>query len=238
MRSAITAIIFVIGLTSQAFATSIIIVRTPTDVFIGADSKERKGSSSEGACKIIITGKSFWTFANVVTFPPINFDLKKIALAFAARHGSWDDKIEALKSEIIPQIKIIVGEYRKVYKNWKEGEDVSTVAFGYFENGISHLHVIGFIPITKAGIISIYIHNADCPGATCSPVFKLGLHEALDRMKENEIPWEKFGITGTIYYLVQTEINASPNDVGPPISIVDISNAGANWITPGVCAPK
>jgi hypothetical protein len=35
--------------------------------------------------------------------------------------------------------------------------------------------------------------------------------------------------------LIHIEINAKPDIVGPPVSILTIGNRGMQWIDPGVC---
>jgi len=43
-------------------------------------------------------------------------------------------------------------------------------------------------------------------------------------------------ITVLVRVLIQSEISAHPEAVGPPVSIVEVSRDGVHWISAGTCA--
>jgi hypothetical protein len=66
--------------------------------------------------------------------------------------------------------------------------------------------------------------------------FVLGENDAItDYMKRNTTWYEMGSFSRIAKDLIQIEINAKPDIVGPPVSILTIGNRGMQWIDPGVC---
>jgi hypothetical protein len=90
--------------------------------------------------------------------------------------------------------------------------------------------------------VRIDISTRSCPGIPCGNtghpiIISTGQEDAI-RSEINSLS-RPGGLPAndaeTARHLVEMEITARPDKVGPPISIVQINNSGARWINKGVC---
>jgi hypothetical protein len=76
---------------------------------------------------------------------------------------------------------------------------------------------------------------ARLPGAYALRFVLLYGDAITDYMKRNTTWYEMGSFSRIAKDLIQIEINAKPDIVGPPVSILTIGNRGMQWIDPGVC---
>jgi hypothetical protein len=231
-----------------AHATSAIGLRTPSLIVLGADSKvTTPGHKDAGSrCKIGSANQVFWIEAGITVLPKANFALSDIAAgAMAAKEpvsgrvAKFEDVLQSTLLPIINEVRVSAPFFfaDRLDKAWIQ------IAFASFENGVPTLRVRSFITrASPARGAYLEINRADLPNAAFpETVFAtLGRDEAV-KAKLAAIPgdrqqWLKAkGEDHAVAELIADEIAAVPQEVGPPISVVDIRPDGINWISRGAC---
>jgi len=67
-------------------------------------------------------------------------------------------------------------------------------------------------------------------------VVALGIHDHVAQYLAKHDPLDVSNAVGIVNDLVQIEIDAHPENVGPPISILVLEKSGAHWEQQGACA--
>jgi hypothetical protein len=112
-----------------------------------------------------------------------------------------------------------------------EGEGL-TIVFTGLENNEPVLSVRRFSPhVRPDGSIILSLAGQDCPGDCLAGgvVFhETGRHDAIDKFLEmNPNAWHT-GVNSR--HLIELEIAAVPESVGPPIDTLQLTKDGARWI--------
>jgi hypothetical protein len=110
MRRAIAIAVALCMVTSGAEATSVVAVRTPTTIVLGADSKLISGDRSDTRtfCKIGVSNNVLWGETGILEVPVRYFSVNRIAEASVSIVGDLNTKIAAFESAIVPKLTEIL----------------------------------------------------------------------------------------------------------------------------------
>jgi hypothetical protein len=245
MRHIIWLLLIYCLMCQETEATSVIAVRTSSSIYIAADSKLVTGDHSMTGigCKIGVANDVFWGEAGIIQAAN-GFDVNSIARSAMSATGPVDARISSFESNAALDLGKIMDAIRGEnlpYFTQRIGKPALQMVFAYFDSDIPYLDSISFITrIGPASDIIIDVIESIFPnkGPQSSEYVTLGYHETIDR-EIGKFPniWRDLGIPLAVRHLIQTEINAVPNDVGSPIAIVGIDEAGSHWISKGACGP-
>jgi hypothetical protein len=228
---------------TQAKATTIVIIRTPQEVVIAADSAatirgDGLPATTRTVCKIyqLAGDRLFFAASGLMNDPQTGFNIPGI-VASASQYGdSMSTRLAAVESEVqaavlreLPRVKERdPAEYAKLINS----KGAVTVVFAGIEAGAPA--AAGFslgLAVSPRGAIEPSIIRDSCPGNCPSGVraFWFGEGGAIERLRATgEMP--KLGMPELARYLVQVEIDAGASDVGGPVDVLRILPGGPVWV--------
>ena len=187
-------------------------------------------------CKIRKVGDTFFAFAGIAEFYPTGFNLADLAATACRSQGTVLEKAAQLENLVKqPLDKIVKFLYRGNQQNSSIPRDYDIgVVICSIENGIPVMSARKFIPIfSRSGFDSIYVDRIDCPGPSVSVngriLAVLGHREIVSQHLRDRTLFAR-GIVAGVRRLVQFEIDANPQAVGPPIDILVIGKTSVQWI--------
>lgn len=230
-------------LTGHAAATTIVAVKTQNEIVIGADSKvtDTYGNAfSNQACKIIQAGNLFFAYEGLARDKQTGFDIAQIAArALQLKpNAPISEKVSILTGFVasqlfdeLPRLKQHdPGTYREKVEG---GQTFLKILIAGFEGNTPLLFVRQFraVPINRQ-TIGVSIVPDDClkDCAQGIVVKSLGETAAIDGLPEETPGFWEGGIVEGVRRLIETEIAARSEYVGPPIDILRIDKTGAHWI--------
>jgi hypothetical protein len=230
-----------IALCSTAPAdTSIIVVRTPSVVYLGADSKtiiEGQPVTDRKTCKIHQAGELFFAVAGFASDRRRGFNVPEI-VARAAKNGSTiremvkrseEAMVERLRAELVRLKNETPAVYEKVVR--EEGGTVLALAFAGYEEGAT-LVIISQFGARDGNPPSVSVKHDSCPG-NCSfgvKTFFLGSYKAIARYIAGKTGEGDMEPVEAIRYLIELEIQENPQQVSGPVDILRIDRQGPEWI--------
>jgi hypothetical protein len=224
--------------------TAIIAVMTPDSIVIGADSKATTPDLSEtvNQCKIENANGVLWARARYATDSGHGFSADAIARDTMTKSRTVKERVALFEQTVIPHLVEIMEERKRTARQWfdsqAEGKTVLEIVFATFEAQKPHLYFRYFKAYSIDGQrVRIEPKRHDCPGncRTDTTIIEMGHHETVDKLKDNPQTWSA-GVDEGVRTLIQSEIDACPRSVGPPITIVKLDVHGLAWISRGMCA--
>lgn len=198
------------------------------------------GNPDGTACKINHANNVFWTAALLLEIVKWNFRVSDFVDGAIRKSGSVLDRIAAFEAAFVPKLEEILLDLKRLDGNYfsahYENNFASQVMFASFD-GVAHLHLRQFLSKTnETGTISVSVLRGDCPGSDCAPIqyVSIGAHTFADAELRNN-PNLLSHPASAVDHLIETEIANDPALVGPPISIVKITNMGSDWHSTGEC---
>jgi hypothetical protein len=231
-RAGILVLVFLVS-EDLATATTIVIMRTTTGFVVGADSLARvediNGTRhAEHICKVGSLGPNqYVAVAGILEFLPSGLDTWRIIEKIAARDGLLPAKGAQIESELRGLLDATAP--------WSaEPVKVQVALFG-FEAGR---------PVV---LLSTYESKVDGTGKIVSrtstqllsdEIVLFGEFAAADFAKSGGRINKQDPVAG-VRELIEAQIQATPDRVGPPINILRIDAAGYTWAEEGhVCATR
>ena len=245
MRGTALAGAILLAFAAHASATTVVAARTPTTLVLGADSLTHTLDEDKywSVCKINVSNGVFWAAAGATANPAMNYSLNALVDKAMAGSSSLDARTAAFEAALIPQLAEVANAIRMENPSWyerhAEGLALTRVLFGAFENGASRLRLREFV--TKANPsadrVDVSVTRTDCPGPSCanSRIFFLGQYEFASKVAGDLLTAPTTGLAEGVRRSIEAEIAHNPDHVGPPVSIVEITKDGANWIDKGKC---
>jgi hypothetical protein len=224
-------------------ATTIVVARTEDEIVIGADSKVTDTFGNEvnrRACKILQVGELFVAFEGLAVDRQTNFNVQDIAMmALRAKQSKTVvERVSILTGLLVTRLFDEMAHMRKnepeAYNKRIEGGQVFLrVVITSFEKGRPVIFVRNFraarITQQQFGITVVPDDCLDdCHGEVVTRF--LGETEAIDGLPEETPGFWQSGIVDGVRRLIQTEIDARSEYVGPPIDFVRINKNGVQWI--------
>lgn len=218
-------------------------VKTPTEIVIGADSKvtDTFGNAAAGqACKIIQAGNLFFAYEGLVKDRRTGFDVASIAsraLLFKP-NATAAERVDILTGFITAQLFVELPDLKQhdpdTYREKVEGgQTFLKILVAGFEGTQPLLFVRQFraVPVNRQTIgVSVVPDDClkDCTGQVV--VRTMGETAAIDGLPEETNGFWEQGIAEGVRRLIETEIAARGEYVGPPVDILRIDKRGAQWI--------
>lgn len=245
MRLLSTAIsLLLLALASNsARATTIVVARSASEIVIGADSKVTDTFGNElnrRACKIRQVGNLVIAFEGLEVDRKTGFNLQEISTtALNLRpSGSATEKVSMLTgflvSELLNELSHLKTQEPETYFRKIEGGQLFLrLIVAGFENGRPLVFVRSFRALQyNPGQIGVTVIPddclANCEGAVVTRF--LGESDAIEGLPEETPDFWKAGLGDGVRRLIETEIAARSEYVGPPIDIVQISKSGIRWL--------
>lgn len=234
---------FVLMLSGRAAATTIIAVKTEREIVIGADSKvtDTFGSAfANPSCKIVQAGNLFFAYEGMARNRRTGFDIVEIATrALLLKPGaSVSERVSILTgfvtSRLFTELPNVKQHDTATYREKIEGgQTFLNILVAGFENGQPLLFVRGFRAVVLGRrVVGVSVVPDDCL-ADCRDeivVKSLGETAAIDGLPEETPGFWTSGVAAGVRRLIETEIAARSEYVGPPIDILRIDETGAEWI--------
>ena len=240
LRSVCTLLVLLSG---SAYATTIIVARTPNEIVIGADSKVTDAYGNDlnkRACKIRQFGNLFIAIEGLEIDRQTGFSVPDIANnALTSKAAmSTSDKVSVLMGFLVSNLltelaHLKAHEPQTYFKKIEGGQLFLRMVVAGFENGRPLLFVRSFRALQyNPGQIGVAVIPDDCLDECKGAVVTrfLGESDAIEGLPEETQDFWKAGLSDGVRKLIETEIAARSEYVGPPIDIVRISANGAQWI--------
>ena len=238
----LTTLLIVI-LANSAHATTIVVARSADEIIIGADSKvtDTYGNDLERhACKIRQAGNLFIAFEGLAIDRQTGLNVGEIASTSLQMNAaaSAGERVSILTGFLVSGLLHELGFLKKnapetYFKKIEGGQIFLRVIVCGFEGGRPLVFVRSFkaAPISPQQIgVSVIADDCldDCRDQIATRF--VGETDAIDGLPE-ETPgfWQK-GLVDGVRRLIETEIAARSEYVGPPIDILRIDRNGARWI--------
>ncbi|HEY0404658.1 MAG TPA: hypothetical protein VGC89_02955 [Pyrinomonadaceae bacterium] len=229
--------------TGRVCATTIVAVKTPLEIVIGADSKMTDtfgGGVGNQGCKIVQAGSLFFAYEGLARDRRSGFDIVKIAAAALALRpqATPAERVSIMTGFITSRLFAELPELKRhdpdTYREKVEGgRTFLKILVAGFEGNQPLLFVRGFRAAPLSGqMIGVSVLPDDCLadcGAAVS-VRMLGETAAIEGLPEETDGFWSGGIAQGVRRLIETEIAARSEYVGPPVDILRIDRAAARWL--------
>jgi hypothetical protein len=220
-----------------------VVARSANEIVIGADSKvtDTFGNDlNKRACKILQIGSLFVAFEGLEVDRKTGFNVPEIsraALNFSPS-GPMTEKVSILTGFLVSELLIELAhlkanEPETYFRKIEGGQLFLRLIVAGFEKGKPLVFVRSFRALQfNPGQIGVSVIPDDCL-ANCGDAVVtrfLGESDAIDGLPEETPDFWKAGLSVGVRRLIETEIAARGEYVGPPIDIVRISKSGAQWV--------
>ena len=221
------------------YGTTVVAFRTPENIHIAADSRVTSTINPKDYrpyCKIRKVGSTFFAFAGIAEFYPTGFNLADLTAAACRKRGTVFEKtrqLEVLVKDPLANIIRFLSQGNRQKVRIPSSYDIGVIICAV-EKGVPVMAVRKFTPIfTRSGFDSISVERLDCPSPSVptSGTFLavIGHREIVTRHLRDRRLFAD-GIASGLRRLVQLEIDANPQAVGPPIDILELSKTSYRWI--------
>ncbi len=175
--------------------------------------------------------------------PSLNFSVSAIADASLGQRGDLLDRVSSFESIIAARLASVLTTVRVGDPNGfdLEYKDKSAldITFAAIEDHVPKMMLRYFmVTVRSNGLIGVDPRRHDCPGE-CPDGWAygaLGIHEAVDReIIAHHAIWKQLGPENAVRHLVETEVLDRPDSVVAPIAVLRITDAGSEWLNPGMC---
>jgi hypothetical protein len=237
-------------LARAAFCTSVAIIRTPTELFVAADSLSMKGSpkgSSAGPdiCKIVQVGNTFLAFSGMADIDVSDAKLTsfhgfKLAKKAARTSGTMVERGAAFTAAASAIFKRAAGLMRMYQPGSYKAEllghpqALAVVFFGMNPDKTPAYDVEQFgVSENSRGEIIIALNSDSCPGSVCS-----SKDDHLEIVGERDKAVSESNKPGfytgqreyDVQHLVEIEASDEPQLVKGPIDVLRVSALATDWI--------
>jgi hypothetical protein len=242
LSTAISLLILALA-SNSAQATTIVVARTATEIVIGADSKVTDGYGNDvnrRACKIRQVGNLFIAFEGLEVDRKTGFNVPEIsttALNFRPS-GPMSEKISILTGFLVSELMVELSHLKTqepdtYFRKIEGGQLFLRLIVAGFEKGRPLIFVRSFRALQfNPGQIGVSVIPDDCLDDCKDTVVTrlLGESDAIDGLPEETPDFWRAGLGEGVRRLIETEIAARSEYVGPPIDIVQINQSGARWL--------
>ncbi len=230
MRKLVAALGIV--LCSQAGATTIVAIWTPSRIVIAGDSLVNVRWTGENGsprhktwndCKIRKFGSNYISAAGNYHIQTAGFDVWETAARTCGSSTNVDGCAARFMAELRRVLAPVVGVH-EVY--------LSVLVAGV-ENGapaLDHITLTG----TPQGRLNVRSESFRRGKQTWGRVI-LGERGAIDRYERSAASTVTQGIQEQALSLVRVEARDRPQEIAAPFSVLTISDSGERWINPGCC---
>jgi hypothetical protein len=242
LSTAISLLLLVLA-SNSARATTIVCARSANEIVIGADSKVTDTFGNDlqrRACKIRQVGNLVIAFEGLEVDRKTGFNLQEISMTALnlKPSGSATEKVSILTGFLVSELLVELSQLKThepetYFRKIEGGQLFLRLIVAGFENGRPLVFVRSFRALQyNPGQIGVTVIPddclANCEGAVVTRF--LGESDAIDGLPEETPDFWKAGLGAGVRRLIETEIAARSEYVGPPIDILRISKNGVEWI--------
>lgn len=238
-QKAYILLLTIIFLPVFSFSTCIVIIKTNTEIFVGADSKrivyaidqdtgEVKDTIDNAYCKIHKVGKFYFAISGYA-----DSEMLDSAIKACKNYKTLTDIIanyaEMMKASFEHSVEALRTVNNKKYIERFVGNDISAISFFCFLKN-------------KPQLITLYFRTTNSPENETTvtytkvdnqPVVVLGVHDHIDKLTNQKIVsiFKDGNMINVIKTLIKIEIKNHPNWIGEPIDILKLNQSGELWIS-------
>lgn len=228
---------------APAQATTIVVARTASEIVIGADSKVTNTFGNDlnrRECKIRQVGDLFIALEGLEIDRKTGFNVREISTAALQLRpaASAAEKVKILMGYLVSGLLVELPylkshEPEAYFRKIEGGQLFLRIVVAGFESGRPLVFVRSFRALQyNPGQIGVAVIPddclADCKGTVATRF--LGESDAIEGLPEETPNFWRAGLSAGVRTLIETEVAARSEYVGPPIDIVRISQNGAQWI--------
>jgi hypothetical protein len=224
-------------------ATTIVAVRSSTEVVLAADSKSVDLQTGSGGsdCKIFACGRYFVGVGGIyrASRGPISFDAFALVKQACSIGSNAEETADRIAKALVPPYAKFLEDVRQYDTITYESGFLNKVLFLNlvlvgFENGQSFILGRDVIPPSPSAfpfILNIGKHDLTDPLSEFQgQTYFLGSHDGIDGFISTHPAIRSLGVVEAARFFVAYEIADEPNRVGPPIDIVTIDKTAPHWI--------
>src|SRR6266496_456925 len=215
--------------------TSIVAVRSDSEIVVGADSLDRWGNKQapKSGCKIMRFGDHFFAFAGISLKD--GFDIPRMvesAFRSSTTIKGAADVFTGKAEPVLPSVlKRIEHDFPDAFREMKERTEIVSVIFFGFEGGVAHLHDREFVSLDKMTTARLVSYDYETSGLP--NLLMLGANDFIVKFTDmNPDYWTTVKLTEATRYLVAMEVVDQPRFVGPPVDVLRVTKDGACWVEP------
>lgn len=236
-------LIFVSSPGNLTRATTIVVARTANEIVIGADSKVTDaygGDLKKQACKILQMGNLVLAFEGFTVDRRTGFNVTDIARQSLQSRGAATaaETVSVftgfLVSRLFDELPSVQKHEREAYHiKFAGGRIFLSIVIAGFEKGRPLVFVRNFRAVQiGAERIGVSVLPDDCLNNCQGEIVTrfLGETAAIDGLPDETVGFWQPGLVAGVRKLIDTEIVARSEYVGPPIDIVRIDKRGVSWI--------
>jgi hypothetical protein len=221
--------------------TTVVGVRTPTEIIVGADSKMvaigDNPTDAGQACKIIQVDNLFFAHARLMRDSWGTFSVSETVLRARRSGGTILETANNFERLIVPSLTKILEQIKREHpsyfrQHYEGGSAVDIVFFG-MEKDVPVLYLRYFVASsTVGGSVSVEVRRLNCPGdcPTGMTYAFLGEQSALNRFLDANPHYSRNGWVPTINKLIEIEAADKPDFVSLPVDILRVDKSGAGWL--------
>lgn len=235
----------VVALCLPVSATTILIRKSPTDIFAGADSKMSFAAEPDVQTDKIIEIKPHWYFAaaghGVIQYGALlNFNVFD-----SATHCSLvsvpdrvtptlrefaDSCVAQISQDLVTPLQWVARMRPEIYSREFGNRRVLELEFFGEESGSLKSYSRDlFADLLGSGMTSV--HKDECE-ANCSGYGRHGIHELIDAVFNTTNNYWTMPGDVAVCKLIAMEIEGHPNDIGWPIKVLHLTaRGGVEWFT-------
>lgn len=236
--------------TARATTTLAIVDQKHNQMIVASDSLRLTSdgiiSVTSQVCKILVGPNCIFSVAGYVSNSSTNFDLDKLGNEACHEAGTITDKANLFDKladkPIADYVQYIRETAPESYENMKKHGVTSAIFLGR-ENEHFTICLRDFT-VRESGV-DVHWTNFEDTTAGIVPFVAIGTAELFKAYRETHKNWADHETVSLARFLVQLEIDAHPNEVSPPISILKVmpqsgepNGIKTDWIEKGECQPK
>lgn len=241
LNLSVVSLVLLFSSIHSARATTIVVARTSMEIVIGADSKVTdsygKALNSE-TCKIRQIGNLFIASEGLLRDKKTGFSVADIARrALQIRPDvTAAERVSILTgfltSALVEELVQVRRNSPNEFQIKLEGQTFLRIAIAGFEKNKPVVFVRHFRMALISGKMAVTVIPDDCLAACEGEVVTrfLGETAAIDGLPEDTPGYWNEGVVAGVRRLLEMEVMARSEYVGPPIDILRIDAKGAKWI--------
>jgi hypothetical protein len=229
-----------LGVPALGSATTIVAVRTPTDIYLGADSRVT-GARPDGTvyyevkCKIGQVGKIFFAAAGPYEYERTGLNIRLLLIEAQHPGASVVQTVERFETFYADALTRTSRNAQKespmVYKKYFLNRHVYVYFFA-FENGIPQYFGRIFTIQSSNDPLTVGIEQNDCPpgcSSTKPTILGIGYADVMKKLSSNA--WTTRPPIQVINEVIEASIREDPDHTsGGPIDILHMNKEGPRWV--------
>ena len=248
-----------ISLSPSCLSTTIVVIRTPEHLVVGADSlvvnwRAPDVAAHFYACKLHKQNSMMFVIQGMgIAHRKSNFSAEKLARqAISSSSSLQQAATQFARSSSAAYARVMTDLRTQDPSGWSlvaqhHGTGIPLIAIFFgFEEGVPK-YVVAGLRVNQGTTLTVSADTASCPGSACE-----GLVESAIVIGQSEAAYHEVGandqlsLTGfrqargdvrAVETIIALEENAAPDSVGGPIRIVTLDAGGEHW-TPEAAACK